>query len=472
MSCARWSCRWPRGRLSVSFLAGLRPFAARPIPLKSRSSLPPPPDLPSFRIEDEEPAGESPEERHRDTGLVRHSVALSEGKIDADAAKVVRRLERSGFQAYLVGGCVRDLLLGGRPKDFDVATSARPDDVKSIFRNCRIIGRRFRLAHVLFAGGKVVEVATFRRNPQAIDEDVDETLDLLIRNDNSFGDAHEDAIRRDFTINALFYDLDRGQVLDWCGGMEHLLSRSIQTIGDPNVRFREDPVRMLRAIKFAARLDLGLAPSVYDSIVSNRFELDRAAKPRLFEEISRLMRGGAAHRSVWLSWELGVLSVLMPELAAYLDDEGYEGVMSPIFRHLTSLDQLIKQREKVDDLLLWSVLLHEPLREVTHGERDITGAVLDFLDPIVAKIAMPRRIADGIARIETILPRLRSGRVAKVARSEVAGIAVDVLEVERIAAGERVDDLDTMRSAVKEQSARREQDRMRFVRSRTTPRRG
>src|SRR5580658_758504 len=231
---------------------------ARALMPSSDDDKPAPPDLPSYTVEDapsEAPPRPSrrpqqdPLDRHAGTTLVRHSVTLDDDRIDADAAKVVRRLERSGFQAYLVGGCVRDLLLEGKPKDFDIATSARPEDVRAIFRNCRLIGRRFRLAHILF-GSKVIEVATFRRSPQteAPEDDGAEVLDdILIRSDNVFGDAHEDAIRRDFTINALFYDLDRREVLDWCGGMNDIAGRTIHTIGDPVVRFREDPVRILRA---------------------------------------------------------------------------------------------------------------------------------------------------------------------------------------------------------------------------------
>src|SRR5689334_19116853 len=157
--------------------------------MSRNKDLPAPPDLPTFRVEEEETAPEPPEERHKGTGLVRHDARFDPYALDPDAVKVVQRLERSGFQAYLVGGCVRDLLLGGKPKDFDIATSARPEDVRGLFRNCRIIGRRFRLAHVLFGGGKIVEVATFRRNPEGVEDD-----DLLIRSDNVFGDAHEDAI--------------------------------------------------------------------------------------------------------------------------------------------------------------------------------------------------------------------------------------------------------------------------------------
>src|SRR6478735_2806241 len=156
-----------------------------------------------------------------------HHIELDEDRIDADAAKVVRRLTRAGYEAYLVGGCVRDLLLGRRPKDFDVCTSARPDDVRRLFRNSRIIGRRFRLVHVLFGGGKVIETATFRRAPEeSAGRDGD---DLLIRNDNVFGEAHEDAQRRDFRFNGLFYDLERREVIDWVGGMPDIEARSVHT---------------------------------------------------------------------------------------------------------------------------------------------------------------------------------------------------------------------------------------------------
>src|SRR5262249_6675413 len=217
---------------------------------------------------------------------------------------------------YLVGGCVRDLLLDKNPKDFDVATSARPEDVRALFRNSRVIGRRFRLVHILFGRGKVIETATFRRTPNEEERDSDE---LLIRSDNLFGRTDEDAMRRDFTINALFYDLEHKEVLDWCGGMEDIARRTVRTIGDPVTRFHEDPVRILRAIKFSARLDLGMDPELYHAIVQCRSALGKAARPRLFEELLRLMRGGAgAERSIWLAWETGVLDVLLPELSAYL----------------------------------------------------------------------------------------------------------------------------------------------------------
>jgi poly(A) polymerase len=418
---------------------------------------PAPPDLPAYTVEDavETPAPEKRRhrdalERHAGTGLVRHNVGLEEG-IDPDAAKVVRRLERSGHEAYLVGGCVRDLLLGGKPKDFDVATSARPEDVRSLFRNCRVIGRRFRLAHILFGGGKVIEVATFRRNPamEAPEEESSEVFDdLLIRSDNVFGEAHEDALRRDFTMNALFYDLDRHQVLDWCGGMQDVQHRTIHTIGEPIVRFREDPIRILRAIKFAARLDLGIAPDVYDAMVSTREDLAKAARPRLFEEILRLLRGGAAHRSMWLLWETGAMSVMLPELAAFLDDdEATDGGGSRLFRTMDAIDSMTKARGRpLDDIALWTLLLKEPLDEACDGERDKIHAASEFLDPVIERVAVPRRIADGVRRIVAILPRLAAGKAGRFARTDLIVPALDVLEAELLASGRSTDAVHKMRA--------------------------
>jgi poly(A) polymerase len=424
-------------------------------------NLPAPPDLPSFTVEDVANAAplqtrrrvdrSDMTERYIGTGLARHDVVFDEDRIDPDAAKVVRRLDRAGFEAYLVGGCVRDLLLGGKPKDFDVATSARPEDVRGLFRNCRIIGRRFRLAHILF-GGKVVEVATFRRNPamEAPEEEGGDVIDdILIRSDNVFGEAHEDALRRDFTMNALFYDLDRRQVLDWCGGLADVKRRAIHTIGDPTVRFREDPIRILRAIKFAARLDLGIAPDVYDAMVATRKDLGKAARPRLFEELLRLLRGGAAHRSMWLLWETGAMSVVLPELAAFLDDEdATQGGAERFYRRMDAIDAMTRARGRpLDDIALWTVLLKEPLDEACAGEKDKIAAAADFLDPVIERVAVPRRIADGVRRIVAILPRLAAGRAGRFGRTELMGSALDVLEAELLASGRGAEMVQRMRAA-------------------------
>lgn len=369
-------------------------------------------------------------------GPSRHPVDLDDGRLDPDAVKVVRRLVRHGYEAYVVGGGVRDLLLNRAPKDFDIATSARPDDVRTLFRNSRIIGRRFRLVHVLFSGGKVIETATFRRAPDDGERDGE---DLLIRNDNVFGDAHEDAARRDFTINALFYDVEHKEVIDWVGGMQHIEARVVHTIGDPVVRFQEDPVRILRAIKFSARLDLGITPDVYDAIVQCRGALAMAARPRLFEELLRLLRGGAAHRSFWLAWETGVLDVLLPELSAYLSDAEEDGGVA--WRLLQELDRRTRERgQPFDDVVLWTLLLLEPMREATLGERDRVEAAYEFLEPVIDRLNVPRRIADAVRRIVAIFPRLEAGRIGRFAKTPLFGLASEVFEIRKGALGQVADE--------------------------------
>ncbi len=234
-------------------------------------------------------------------------------RMDQDALKVVRRLHHFGYEAYLVGGCVRDLLLDRKPKDFDVSTSAEPNQIRQMFRNCRLIGRRFRLAHVYFHGGKVVETSTFRANP--LDEMDDLPKDLLISQDNVFGTSQEDARRRDFTVNALFYDPQTGKVVDHVGGRADLDARIIRTIGDPDVRLREDPVRILRAVKFAARLGFSIDPATRDAMARHAPEIARCAAPRVLEEIYRLLACGASRPAFELLMDLNILPVLMPEIA-------------------------------------------------------------------------------------------------------------------------------------------------------------
>src|SRR6187549_3101810 len=362
-----------------------------------------------------------------------YAVEFEEGRIDPDAAKVVKRLTRAGYEAYLVGGAVRDLLIGRSPKDFDVATSARPDDVRRLFRNSRIIGRRFRLVHVLFGGGKVIETATFRRPPE---ENQRENEDLLIRNDNVFGDAHQDAYRRDFTINGLFYDLDHNLVLDWVGGMADIERRAVHTIGVPIVRFQEDPVRILRAIKFAAQLDLGVTPEVYDAIVQCRGALRKAARPRLFEEVLWLLRSGAARRAFWLAWETGVLDVLLPELSTYLADLPEDD--NSVWRILQEVDRTTQERKSpLDDTVLWAMLLLEPMREACAGEKDRVEAAYAFLEPIVDRLNVPRRIADAVRRIVALMPRVEAGRTGRFARTTLYPALRDVVELRAAALGER-----------------------------------
>ena len=230
---------------------------------------------------------------------------VSRKNIDEDALKVLYRLKNHGYVAYLVGGGVRDLLLERRPKDFDIGTSAHPQQVKKLFRNCFIVGRRFRLCHVRF-GRKVVEVSTFRKQAPA------EEGDSLIRRDNTFGSPEEDAFRRDFTVNAIFYDIATFSVIDWVAGIRDLERRVIRTIGDPAVRLREDPVRMLRAAALAARLDFTIDPASVEAIRALRGDIVRSSPARVLEEFYKILRQGAAGTTFRLLHELGLLAYLFP----------------------------------------------------------------------------------------------------------------------------------------------------------------
>lgn len=374
----------------------------------------------------------------------RYQVVFDEVRIDPDVQKVLRRLVRHGHQAYLVGGCVRDLLLDRRPKDFDVATSARPEEIRELFRNSRIIGRRFRLVHVLFQGGKVIEVATFRKSPK---EDAGDSTELLIRSDNTFGVAHEDALRRDFRFNALFYDIEARQILDWTGGMDDVRRQVVHTIGDPETRFREDPIRILRALKFAGRLGFGITPDVYDAIVFCREALALAARPRVSEEILRLMRGGQARRTIFLAWETGVLDVLLPEVSALLyDDRGDGSPGQRLWRLLDYADRRAAEDRVLDDTVLWTLLLLEPMKEVCEGSRDRAAAVADFLEPLIERLAISRRYADGMRRIVAVLPRLTGGRAGRFARTEIFQSSLEVAAADLNARGEPTEAIDRLRS--------------------------
>ncbi len=241
--------------------------------------------------------------------LPRAEHTLSRRDIDPDALKVLYRLKNSGYTAYLVGGGVRDLLLGRKPKDFDISTSAHPQQVKKLFRNCFIIGRRFRLCHVRF-GPKVIEVATFRAQAEP------EAGDTLIRRDNTFGTPEQDAFRRDFTVNALFYDIATFSVIDFVDGLDDLKDRVIRAIGDPEVRFREDPVRMLRAVALAARLGFQIDRDTAEAMHVLRGEIVKSAPPRMMEEFYKILRQGAACRTFEILHESGLLAYLFPEADA------------------------------------------------------------------------------------------------------------------------------------------------------------
>ena len=283
---------------------------------------------------------------------------ISRRDIDPDALKVLYRLRQFDHVAYLVGGSVRDLLLARRPKDFDIGTSAHPYQVKKLFRNCWIIGRRFRLAHVKF-GSKVIEVATFRRQVAPGEEVVQDGVpapdpstpegEHLIHHDNTFGTPEEDAFRRDFTINALVYDIATFSIIDYVGGLEDLRAGVVRSIGDPEVRLREDPVRMLRAVALAARLDFTIDPPVLDAIRTHRHEISHSSAPRVLEEYYKILRAGSAEKTFRMLAELGLLEPTSSEL--------HRGAADPLWRSLAELDAYRRRFESTPDTLTNAILL-------------------------------------------------------------------------------------------------------------------
>ena len=259
---------------------------------------------------------------------------ISRKDIDPDALKVLYRLDSLGYTAYLVGGGVRDLLMGRKPKDFDVGTSASPQEVKRAFRNCFLIGRRFRLAHVRF-GDKVIETATFRQSSQTVGEIIEHAAEGP-QEDNTFGTPETDAYRRDFTVNGLFYNIRDFSVIDWVGGMKDLERKVIRSIGDPAIRFQEDPVRMMRAIKFSARLGFTIERKTAAAMRRYHGCILSAAVPRVCEEVFRLFPYGRSAEAFRQMYSCGMLGDLLPELSRFIDSDG--GRRSSTFDYLAVLD--------------------------------------------------------------------------------------------------------------------------------------
>ena len=359
-------------------------------------------------------------------------------KLDGDAVRATQRLISRGFEAYLVGGCVRDLLLGRMPKDYDIATAARPPQVKRTFpRNCRIIGRRFKLAHLHFHDNtKILEVSTFRRTPQM--ENPEE--DLLITRDNEFGTAEEDALRRDFTVNALFLDPTRDTILDYTHGLEDLHARVIRTIGDPRVRFREDPVRILRAAKFAGRLGFTIEPGTFAAMAEASGDLVRAAPPRLLEEILRLLRGGHALDSFQLLRDVGALRSLVPVLADFLQAARHDQRVE-FWRLLDALDQRVQDGHVLNNGVLLGALLVCPVmaRAETDPRRSPSSVAEDLLGPLSYSLRLPRRDAGCLKRICGVQHRFsqtdesKRFRVAGFVQSPYFEEALDLFELRMLA---------------------------------------
>lgn len=366
------------------------------------------------------------------TILDRSDHIVSRRNIDSDAQKVLYRLERAGFETYLVGGGVRDLLLRRRPKDYDVATSARPEEVRRLFRNSRIIGRRFRLAHVYFRGS-LVEVSTFRAAP---DRSVQRggPKELLVTNDNTYGTPREDAFRRDFTINALYYRVSDYAVVDYVGGLEDLGHKLIRVIGDPDIRFQEDPVRMLRCCELAARLGFRIDPAAQQSIWRNRHELEKAAPPRIREELFQVLHCGSAGAALQLMLELGLLELLFPEALAMVEAEG--AGLGSFDRVIPTIDR--GRPGRLDDVVLLASILAPRVfaevaaREGTSGRplraRDVVHAATS---EFMKRLAVPNARSLRATRALEVLLRLQEMPEDPWERSQITRFAAfdDALRV-------------------------------------------
>jgi poly(A) polymerase len=338
-------------------------------------------------------AGDASAEDGREGQVVdRSDHQISRRRIPENVLKVLYRLHRSGYRAYLCGGSVRDLLMNREPKDFDIATDAHPTEIRRLFRNSRIIGRRFRLVHVIFQDG-FVEVSTFRREP----ERAEDAEDLLVTDDNTFGSPLQDARRRDFTINGLFYNIADFSVLDYVGGLDDLGGQRVRVIGDPDVRFREDPVRMMRAIEFASRLGFEIERETYDGILRHRNEILKASAPRVSEEILELLRRGWSRGAIRLMVDTGLLEPLLPEVYRTI-----AGDRTPYFwKMLEVLDRTVQAGRKISDAVLLTVLylpwVFDELEreESTRDGRMRIGEVIVFIRDLIQPLCARMSLAAG-----------------------------------------------------------------------------
>ncbi|CAD7717520.1 Poly(A) polymerase I [Xanthomonas hydrangeae] len=390
--------------------------------------------------------------------IPRDQHTISRKDISPNALRVLYRLRESGFGAYLVGGAVRDLLVGGHPKDFDVATSATPEEVKALFRNCRLIGRRFRLAHVVF-GREIIEVATFRANVD--DGSGDRELDngRLVR-DNVYGSIEDDAIRRDFTCNALYYAIEDFSVRDYCGGFEDVQARLMKLIGDPELRYQEDPVRMLRAVRLAAKLNFDIEAGTAEPIPRLAGLLSEAAPARLFEEILKLFLSGHGVASFEGLERYGLLGALFPESAAALKSNRSGALRAMVLEGLRNTDARVANDEPVSPAFLFALLLWPAFCRTLMGlqaqgvqpedaqRRAADRVTLHQLE----RVALPRRFSLPMQEIWLLQTRFSSRQRKRVFRTlshPRFRAAFDFLVLRQFASPDHAADVEFWREAQK-----------------------
>jgi poly(A) polymerase len=385
------------------------------------------------------------EPRHGPVIVSRSEHNISRANISPNALKVLYRLKIAGFEAFLVGGGVRDLLLDRHPKDFDVVTNADPDQIRDLFRNCRLIGRRFRLAHVRF-GRDIVEVATFRAANVADPEDDDRAHSDSgrILRDNVYGTIDEDVWRRDFTVNALYYNITDFSIWDYVDGVRDVRARTLRLIGDPEKRYREDPVRMLRAVRFAAKLDFTLAPDTAAPIASLGRLLNDVPSARLFDELLKLFQSGHAVRSFELLLEYDLLRYLFRDTQDAIETGERDKVVEFIRRGLANTDARVREDKPITPMFLYALFLWFPIQALarrleSEGWND-GQAMLEASQRIVAtqQTAFPRRFSSPMKELLNMQWRfgeMQGGRAARLLQHKRFRAAYDFLAL-RASCGE------------------------------------
>lgn len=366
--------------------------------------------------------------RRKPVVYTRPEHCISRKNIDPAALKVLYRLSSLGYTAYLVGGGVRDLLMGRKPKDFDVGTSASPQEVRKTFRNCYLIGRRFRLAQIRF-GDTIIETATFRKEPESVGDAIEAAG--VQREDNTFGTPETDAYRRDFTVNGLFYNIEDFSVIDWVGGVKDIEAKIIRTIGDPARRFNEDPVRMMRAVKFSARLGFTIEKKTFAAMKKLHSCILAASVPRVCEEIFRLFTYGRSAQAFRLMYECGMLGDLLPELSAAFDAAG--GTRSKLWKYLETLDTLeavrAKEGNEVSNALRAAVLMAPLAKKLS---RD--GAGRAAMQTMTRQLKIPKSVYFSATMLMESVKRLSAPPTKEKSRFVFHPDFLDALDYNRIVA--------------------------------------
>lgn len=329
---------------------------------------------------------------------------IRKNQIDEDALKIIYRLNKFNHKAFLVGGSIRDLLMGKKPKDFDIATSATPNQIKSIFNNCRIIGKRFKIVHVIFKG-KIIEVSTFRSLPEHRLQTKHEDKELLLKRDNNYGTAKEDSARRDFTINSLYFDTRNESIIDFVGGYEDIQNKILRVIGNPDVSFKEDPVRMLRAVKFQSLHSLEIEKNTKLAIKKNRFELEKASTSRMLEEYNKIFRTWNSSKIFKGLAENFLFEVLFKEAAELLKpilNWQDDFLNTEIGKRIFQADKMMQEREELTSIIFFALIYSDVVSLSVSKEKNknhLVASIKEALEPICQRLEIPKKDKERLIKI-------------------------------------------------------------------------